>query len=735
MEASGQADGGVSPSIPLPRGLSAESILSMRTFLPLLTVSLFVAAPLFAADPPPASGDAMLKDYFARQVAEIENTQKLPTPASPEEWEKTRIQWRAELADMLGLNPMPERTPLNAVKTGEVEGDGYVVENLHFQSMPGLYVTANFYRPAKIDHPLPAILYGCGHSDVKGQDGTSLGNKTYYQHHGEWFARHGYVCLVLDTVQLGEIRGEHHGTYSMGRWWWMARGYTPAGVEAWAGIRALDYLETRPEVDRSRIGMTGRSGGGAYSWWVSALDDRIKVAVPTAGITTLHNHVVDGTVEGHCDCMFMVNTRRWDYDKVAALIAPRPLLIANTDKDIIFPLDGVMTVYNHVRALYKALGAEGKIGLQIAEGPHKDTQPLNAGAFAWFERFLKGADPMALLDEPARKLLNPEVLRVFKGLPKDEINTHIDERFVKAAGSPPVPVDAAEFAKLSTGWMQDLRTQVFAGWPQEAPDLELRELANVEHEGLSLRAWQFTSQQPWRLPLCVVQRADLKPGEIEKVRVMVLDEADWNAFRRMLSARLPVLFGNGERQESDNAPFALLKEELLKAKVAFAFVAPRGIGPTAWTTKDTKKETHLLRRFYLLGQTLDGMRVWDIRRALAAVRTAGYSQPLQLAAARLMAGNALYASLFEDGVTDLALRSLPASHNTGPIYLNVLRYLDLPQALAMASARAKVHLLTPSAPPWSWSVKAPGIPGGHGALSIDVRAENADTPEKQLLQW
>src|SRR5439155_1435406 len=82
-----------------------------------------------------------------------------------------------------------------------------------------------------------------------------------------------------------------------GRWWWASRGYTPAGVEAWNGIRALDYLETRPEVDRSRIGITGRSGGGAYSWWIAALDDRIKVAVPTAGITTLKNHILDGAID------------------------------------------------------------------------------------------------------------------------------------------------------------------------------------------------------------------------------------------------------------------------------------------------------------------------------------------------------------------------------------------------------------------------------------------------------
>ena len=116
-------------------------------------------------------------------------------------------------------------------------------------------------------------------------------------------------------------------------WWWLNRGYTPAGVEAWNCMRALDYLETRPEVDGDKLGVTGRSGGGAYSWWIAAIDERIKGAVPVAGITDLQNHVVDGGVEGHCDCMFMVNTYRWDYPQVAALVAPRPLLIANTDSD------------------------------------------------------------------------------------------------------------------------------------------------------------------------------------------------------------------------------------------------------------------------------------------------------------------------------------------------------------------------------------------------------------------
>jgi len=85
--------------------------------------------------------------------------------------------------------------------------------------MPGLYVTADLYVPKNLKEPAPAVLYGCGHSSVK-TNGISYGNKVDYQRHGIWFARHGYVCLMLDTVQLGEIEGVHHGTYREGMWWW-----------------------------------------------------------------------------------------------------------------------------------------------------------------------------------------------------------------------------------------------------------------------------------------------------------------------------------------------------------------------------------------------------------------------------------------------------------------------------------------------------------------------------------
>jgi hypothetical protein len=168
-------------------------------------IFLFAVAVASAAEPQTTTrANRALADSFAREVANIDSN-PLAEPTSAEQWEKTRAVMKRQLAEMLGLDPMPERTPLKVTKTGEVKGDGFIVENLHYQASPGLYVTANLYRPEKSEGRLPAILYVSGHA-VMVKDGVTLGNKTGYQHHGEWFARHGYVCLTIDTVELGEIR-------------------------------------------------------------------------------------------------------------------------------------------------------------------------------------------------------------------------------------------------------------------------------------------------------------------------------------------------------------------------------------------------------------------------------------------------------------------------------------------------------------------------------------------------
>jgi dienelactone hydrolase len=631
--------------------------------------------------------DVMLADYFRAETAKLRD-RCLTDVKSLEDWQAKRKVYRKQLFEMLGLDPLPEKTDLKPVITGSIEHEQFTVENLYFQSRPGLYVTANLYIPKGLEKPAPAILYVCGHGNVK-KNGVSYGSKTSYQHHPAWFARHGFVCLIIDTLQLGEIEGIHHGTYRYKMWWWNSRGYTPAGVEAWNCIRALDYLETRKEVDASRIGATGRSGGGAYSWWISALDDRIKVAVPVAGMTDLQNQVVDGCVEGHCDCMFIVNTYRWDYPLVAALVAPRPLLISNSDKDSIFQLDGVIRLHEKVRNIYRLYGAEKNFGLNITEGPHKDTQELRVSAFTWFNRFLK--NDTSLIDEPAVPFFKPEQLKVFKKLPADEINTRVQELFVPKSQQSSAPLSIQQRREL----LKTLREKSFGGWPtqEQAGPLDIRQVFSSERHGIILIAFDFTSQPHVRLRLYLVHRPGIERPD--KVVLNVLGQQEWTEWL----ARMRVGFAEELKDETlpdrNEETFEQILQTLKDGNSALAFAAPRGIGLTAWNP-DERKQTQIRRRFMLLGQTLDGMRVWDVRRAVQTLRKIEFLKdvPVILKGQRIMAGIVLYTSLFEPDIAGLDLWNLPDSHHEGPIFLNVLRFMDIPQAIAMAAELTEVRLNT-----------------------------------------
>jgi dienelactone hydrolase len=661
-----------------------HSFTPMKSFL-LLSVFLTLGFNLSAApavkpkNSQSTPGDEMIAEYFRTETAKLaENC--LNDIHTVADWNAKKSEYRRQLFDMLGLWPMPEKTDLKPVITGKLEHPEFTVEKLQFQSLPGLYITANVYVPRHLTNRAPTILYVCGHSKVI-TNGVSYGNKTAYQEHGAWFARNGYVCLVLDTIQLGEIQGIHHGTHREKMWWWNSRGYTPAGVEAWNAIRALDYLQSRADVDASRFGVTGRSGGGAHSWYLTALDDRIKVSVPVAGITDLQNYVVDGCVEGHCDCMFMMNTYRWDYGMLAALTAPRPLLLGNSDKDRIFPLDGVMRIHSQIKRVYKLHDATNNFGLLITEGPHEDTQDLQMPAFRWFNRFLKGEKP--IIDMAATNHFTPAELKVFAALPKDERTSKIHETFVAAAPTPSIPQSKTEWEQRRDGWRKFLDQKVFAAWPKDIEPAQLRSVSNEKKNDMRIQQFEFVSQEKIILPLYVVGNAKAK-----RLVVRVLDQTEWDSVGKVLEAGL-------------QNPSELANEK----EAAIAFILPRGIGPTAWTS-DLSKATHIRRRFMLLGTTLDAMRVWDIRRAIEALTNHREFKrlPLELHGSGEMGVNALYASLFVQPLKQIELSNLPTSHSVGPDYLNVLKSFDIPQAVAMAAEKSSMKLRCTDSTRWNFPI-------------------------------
>jgi dienelactone hydrolase len=695
----------------------------MRHFLSVLVVP----SVLLAAEPPkapaPQPGEKMIQAYFQRQAKEIGDA-TLRDFKTKEEWEKAKPELRRQLLEMLGLWPLPARTDLQAKVTGKLERPKFTVEKLVFQSMPGLYVTGNLYIPKPAPTKAPTILYVCGHGNVV-KDGVSYGSKVFYQHHPAWYAEHGYVALVIDTLQLSEIPGLHHGTYREGMWWWHTLGYTPAGVECWNAMRALDYLETRPEVDAKRIGVSGRSGGGAYSWWIAATDERIACAVPVAGIVDLQAQLNEGypgrlekgVIAGHCDCMFMVNTYRWDFATVAALVAPRPLMLGNSDRDDIFPVAGFRRLEAKTGKIYDLYGASDKFLVYETLGKHEDTVELRMGEYRWMNRWLKN-DDTAQTEEPFERF-KPEELKVLGKTPEGQRNTTIQDSFIKAAQvelpkSPDVikvwwPGEKAKIEAV-------LKEKLFAGWPKAATS-QVKAAGDKTHDDIRLRAWDFTSEEGVELRLWLMMAGDAKPT---LAVLNVLDEAGWQEWCEDLGPEFAELLQLPTPPKRDEAKFKQNRMVMEKQKWAFAAVCPRGVGRTKWAEPGSSNDIQYRRRFALVGQTLDGMRVWDVRQAFKALKGELKDTPVWLQGKKDMAGVALYAAIFEPDVARLDLWNLPASHHEGPIFLNVRRYLDTPQALALAATRPiKLYVKdAEAAKAWAWPLD---LQKALGKESIQVR--------------
>ena len=242
------------------------------------------------------------------------------------------------------------------------------------------------------------------------------------------------ACLLVETIQLGEIEGHHHGTCHRGWFNWFSQGYTPAGVELWNGVRGLDLLASLPEVDGTRLGVTGISGGGAVSWWVAAADERVKVVAPVCGTATFASHVRERTVDGHCDCMFPVNLHRWELADVARLIAPRPMLIGSANRDGIFHIRSIRESFAGVKKVYDHLGAGEKALLIETPGGHSYHANSRRGIFSWFLRHLeqKEVSPEAVgdIDDSPAAQEDAATLRVYQnGVPTAERVTTIHEDF------------------------------------------------------------------------------------------------------------------------------------------------------------------------------------------------------------------------------------------------------------------------------------------------------------------
>jgi dienelactone hydrolase len=345
-----------------------------------------------------------------------------------------RKEIRARLLEVIG--GLPEtRTPLNARVTGTVPMDGYRIEKVVFESLPGIHVTALVYVPDAPGGPKPAVLVPCGHAP----DGKSFRN---YQELSGQLARRGYVVISWDPVGQGErsqfwdaargrsrynlVCGEHAVLGNLA----CLAGTTLDRYMVWDGMRALDYLLTRPDVDATRIAVTGTSGGGFQSLYLGALDERIGVVAPSCFVTSLPmrmaNRIFEDPDSDPEQDPYRLLSAGIDHPGLLLLVYPRPVILLAAVKDF-FPIEGTRKTFREVAALYRAFGHGDRI--EMAEGVHGHMySPENRrAAFAFIDRFTgrparTTLDPIKVLDAPALRCTPTGQVRVdLAGRPLTEV--------------------------------------------------------------------------------------------------------------------------------------------------------------------------------------------------------------------------------------------------------------------------------------------------------------------------
>lgn len=332
-------------------------------------------------------------------------------------WQARQDFIRKKLLECTG--PFPEKTPLNARVTRTIDKGSFRVEHIVFESLPGFYVTSSLYLPSGIKKKtkLPAIIYCSGHS----ADGY---RSDVYQHVILNLVKKGFIVYAFDPVGQGE-RLEYYdpasGKSTIGgptseHSYPGAQAFLTGSSQAfymiWDGIRAVDYLLTRKEVDPARIGITGRSGGGTQSAFIAAYDERIYAAAPENYITNYTRLLQTIGPQDAEQNLFNVVSRGLDHPDFLIVRAPKPALMITTTGDM-FNIQGVLETEAEVKRIYKAYEKPENFSRTEDDAGHASTKKNREAMYAFFRKHL--SNPGDTLDEDVETLSKDELRVTDKG--------------------------------------------------------------------------------------------------------------------------------------------------------------------------------------------------------------------------------------------------------------------------------------------------------------------------------
>ena len=590
-----------------------------------------------------------------------------------------RDEVRNKIASLFG--PFPERTPLDARVGRTLERPGYRIENVVFASRPGCLVTGNLYVPERLDGPAPCVLGACGHT-LSGKAAD------YNQNYAQRLVASGFVVFVFDPLNQGEriqywnIPGSDDTANSpVNAHNMMAKQLELVGEDlpswfAWDGIRALDYLLSRPEVDAQRVGVTGCSGGGTQTTWLWALDDRLTMAAPSCFVTTFESSLENEIPADAEQYPLGVLAAGLEHADFLIARAPAPMILLDGRYDY-FDRRGTQEAYGDVQHIYTLLGAP-------------------EGTVAYYEGLHPHGYPREDQEEMVRFFARHAAIADIREVPETECLTEMDlaatpEGNVIAAGGTPV-------FEITCRRAEALAASRPALTPQALRE-RLRALLGIDGP---VGTPHYRNLRPRRAPLATYARVAVETeGNIRALlhkRLTHPERAHALEVEPAVILYLPHLAAEEALGQDDLAITLQQQGELYALDV-------RGLGETLqddaldfWHPYNVDYLLH--GHWLMLGGSYLGRRVYDVLRTIALLVSEG-ARAVHLVGRGQGAILALFAALLDERVTRVTLVNAPASFQewasvpierwpAASVLPGVLEHFDVPDCLRVLGGRAEV---------------------------------------------
>ncbi len=538
------------------------------------------------------AGD-MMKHYLQGQAQEQfekwkAEYQQRTTPEQIAEYQK---HLRSKFLEAIG--EFPQRTPLKPRITGVVQRRGYKVEKVIFESQLKHYVSAVLFLPDSAKHkpPYPGVLVPCGHS----RNGKAYES---YQTMGALLALNGMMALVFDPIdqgersqmpsQLPELQGTRaHTMLGVGS---ILLGRNTARFEIWDGMRGIDYLQSRPEVDPKCIGCTGNSGGGTQTSYLMSLDDRIIAAAPSCYITSFERLLSTIGPQDAEQNIYGQLAFGMDHADYLMMRAPTPILICAATKDF-FDIQGTWETFRYAKRLYSRMEFAERIELLENDAPHNYNQIQRQSVVRWMSRWLLKKDEP--ISEPAIELLSEEEI---KCTPEGQVMALEGARSTYDLNRDYEKKLAKQRREL---WKAKSRTETLTRVRELAGIRKLTELPEPRIERIGIEDWSDYK----------IEKLIIKPEEdIYLPALMFIPR------QKLTEGVLLYVHENGKDKEA--GPGGAI-EKLVKAGQSVLAVDLRGTGETQQTGQEKLGEAtgfnwKNLYTAYLLGRSYVGMRAEDV---------------------------------------------------------------------------------------------------------------------------